>query len=96
MDRECEMPMRRYATIEAFGAGFGLPDAVPAEFVRTGFAAAKPLAHIQLTVLIAPQLFGTEGLCRVMNRRRGDAGSEALRVTGDEDEAGRRRLEAEK
>ena len=92
---------RRYASFEAFDAGYTPSDEVlerltalgesrGVKFDAEGFAVSEPLVRMQLKALAAQRLFGTGAYFRVINPAASPAYARAVAILEDWDKSGSR------
>lgn len=95
---------RRYASFEAFDAGYTPSDEVlerltalgesrGVKFDAEGFAVSEPLVRMQLKALAAQRLFGTGAYFRVINPAASPAYARAVAILEDWDKSGQPVLE---
>ena len=95
---------RRYASFEAFDAGYTLSDEVlerltalgesrGVKFDAEGFAVSEPLVRMQLKALAGQRLFGTGAYFRVINPAASPAYARAVAILEDWDKSGQPVLE---
>ena len=95
---------RRYASFEAFDAGYTPSDEVlerltalgesrGVKFDAEGFAVSEPLVRMQLKALAAQRLFGTGAYFRVINPAPSPAYARAVAILEDWDKSGQPVLE---
>ena len=95
---------RRYASFEAFDAGYTPSDEVlerltalgesrGVKFDAEGFAVSEPLVRMQLKALAAQRLFGTGAYFRVINPAASPAYARAVGILEDWDKSGQPVLE---
>lgn len=95
---------RRYASFEAFDAGYTPSDEVlerltalgesrGVKFDAEGFAVSEPLVRMQLKALAAQRLFGTGAYFRVINPATSPAYARAVAILEDWDKSGQPVLE---
>ena len=95
---------RRYASFEAFDAGYTPSDEVlerltalgesrGVKFDAEGFAVSEPLVRMQLKALAAQRLFGTGAYFRVINPAESPAYARAVAILEDWDKSGQPVLE---
>ena len=95
---------RRYASFEAFDAGYTPSDEVlerltalgesrGVKFDAEGFAVSEPLVRMQLKALAAQRLFGTGAYFRVINPAASPASARAVAILEDWDKSGQPVLE---
>lgn len=95
---------RRYASFEAFDAGYTPSDEVlerltalgesrGVKFDAEGFAVSEPLVRMQLKALAAQRLFGTGAYFRIINPATSPAYARAVAILEDWDKSGQPVLE---
>ena len=95
---------RRYASFEAFDAGYTPSDEVlerltalgesrGVKFDAEGFAVSEPLVRMQLKALAAQRLFGTGAYFRIINPAASPAYARAVAILEDWDKSGQPVLE---
>ena len=95
---------RRYASFEAFDAGYTPSDEVlerltalgesrGVKFDAEGFAVSEPLVRMQLKALAAQRLFGTGAYFRIINPAASPASARAVAILEDWDKSGQPVLE---